>query len=181
MVGAVNRSIGSIDILVNCAGGSAREQASYFHESREEVWDSVIDRNLKSAMICSRAVIDVMMKRGSGRIINVGAGSALAGEPRLADYSGAKAGVIGFTKALAREVAPYGVTVNCVTPGVIETRAISLVPVEVKENLLRRIPMGRMGQPVEFAHEVLHLASDGSSYITGQNHVVCGGAYIGGL
>lgn len=171
--------IGAVDILVNCAGGSARGKASLFHESSEEVWDQVIDRNLKSAMICTRAVINGMIARGSGRIVNFSGGTALTGEVGLVDYCAAKAGILGFTKALAREVGALGINVNCVTPGIIETRAIQQVPADVAESLRKRIVLGRMGEPRELADTVLFLVSDDSRYITGQNHIVCGGAYIG--
>jgi len=112
MVATARNAFGPIGILVNCAGGSARDKASMFHESTEEVWDEVISRNLKSALICTRAVVNEMIAQRGGRIINFSAGSALDGQPGLADYSAAKAGVIGFTKALARELGSYGVLLH---------------------------------------------------------------------
>lgn len=171
---------GKIDILVNNAGGSARERASLFHESTEEIWDFVIGRNLKGTLICTKAVITHMMERRSGKIVNIASAAALRGEPGLADYSAAKAGVIAFTKALAKEVGSYGINVNSIAPGATETPAlleIAKSPVSIEE-IKKNIVLGRLGKPEDIANMVLFLVSDESSFITGQNHVVCGGGFI---
>jgi len=170
-----------IDILVNCAGASAREEASLFKDSREDVWTRVIDLNLKSVLICTRAVINYMIEQKAGKIINISSTSGKIGDWGLVDYSAAKAGVIGFTRALALEVAPYGINVNAICPGQMESGARAHAEVlnpffnEVVKRIYGSIPMGRRGKPEEVAEVVVFLASDESSYITGQSLCIDGG------
>ncbi len=171
MVKAVLDEFGRIDILVNNAGGGARERATLFCKSTEDIWDSVIQRNLKSVFICSRAVIEHMMQRQTGKIVNISSTAGLVGQAGMADYSAAKAAVIGFTHALAQEVASYGINVNSVAPGPIGTRAISEFQ---RDRLAPLTGLGRVGRPEEIAAMVVFLATDDADFITGQVVSVCG-------
>ena len=172
------RKMGKVDILVNNAGGSAREKVAEFGESLEATWDIVFGRNLKGPFNVTRAIINHMTKRGSGKIVNLGSGAGVSGSPKQTDYSAAKAGVIGFTKSLAKEVGVYGINVNSVSPGVIRTQAIEQVPKPLVDAIIARQSLQRMGEPEDIANAVLFLASEDASFITGQNLVVCGGARI---
>jgi 3-oxoacyl-[acyl-carrier protein] reductase len=169
---------GRIDILVNNAGGSARDKASLFHLSAEDTWDWVIGLNLKSTLLCTRAVIESMIKAKEGKIINVSSAAGLTGEAGLADYSAAKAAVIGFTKALAKEVGRFGIRVHCIAPALIETPALLRNPKEVIENIQKNILVGRLGKPKEVGNLVSFLASDEANYMTGGVHLISGGSYI---
>lgn len=170
---------GRIDILVNDAGGSARQRNTVFHESQEEVWDYVISLNLKGTLLCTRAVINHMIQRRTGKIINIGSIDGMSGAPTQADYSAAKGGVIAFTKALAKEVGTYGVNVNCVSPGTIETQAMLSLPDDVRAGRKKLTYLDRLGKPDDVAAMVAFLASDDASFITGQNMPVCGGRNLG--
>jgi len=172
-------AFGKIDILVNNAGGSPHNTRSMFHESQEEVWDIVLGVNLKGVLNCTRAVINHMMQRKSGKIINIASIAGLSGTPGLADYSAAKGGVIAFTKALAKEVAQYGINVNCVCPGPIGTEYFLTLSEEAKQKYLQSIPLGRFGRPEEVAGLVRYLASYEADYITGQTFVIDGGRSLG--
>lgn len=178
MVKAALDSFGQIDILVNVAGGSVgrfiRERYTPFSQSRKEDWDRVIDANLYSALNCTRAVINHMIERRSGKIVSFASVAGMIGMRNAVEYSAAKAGIIGFTKALAKEVAPYGINVNCISPGVVGSPRILRVPKEVIETWLKAIHLGRLGKPEEIASVVLFLVSDEASYITGENIVVDG-------
>lgn len=178
MVEAARKKFGRIDILVNNAGGSARERATLFHQSTEEVWDFVIGRNLKGVFICTRAVINDMMKRRYGKIINIASAAAHTGEAGLADYSACKAGVVGFSKVLAKEVSSYGVNVVTVSPGLVETAVFKQLPREQIEARKQDILVKRLGQPEDIASLVLFLASDEASYIVGYNYVIDGGGFL---
>jgi len=178
MVEAGITKYGRIDMLINNAGGSAREQNSQFHESSEEVWDSVIARNLKGVFICSRAVINHMIERRCGRIVNMASTYGIVGGDGFVDYAAAKAGVIGFTKSLAREVNKYGINVNAIAPGIVETRILDQIPKHVIEDSLKKLSINRFGQPQDIANMALFLVSEDSSYITGQVFTVCGGGFI---
>ena len=138
MVETALNEMGKIDILVNNAGGSARERVSEFKDSTEEVWDFIIGRNLKGQLNCTRAVINHMIERRSGKILNMASIAGVVGEAGLADYSAAKAGVIGFTKALAKEVGRYGINVNSVAPGPIRTAAFEQLPKDFVEKIARK-------------------------------------------
>lgn len=170
---------GRIDFLANNAGGSARERASLFHKSSEEVWDYVLGINLKGVLNCSRAVINHMMERKTGVIVNTASIAGVVGSPGRADYSAAKGGIIAFTKSLAKEVAGYGIRVVAVSPGVIETPMFNHIPKEHLEELRRSAPpVGRLGKPEDIARMVVFLASDDAGFITGHNFIVDGGGIL---
>jgi 3-oxoacyl-[acyl-carrier protein] reductase len=181
MVKAALDRFGIIDILVNVAGGSARlRQPGPFHDLPDEDWNAVIDLNLKGTLICCHQVIRSMIEGGGGRIINIGSVAGMIGSSvGMADYTAAKAGVIGFTKSLAKELASYGINVNCVSPGSIETPLYHTLVPEAQEKLKTGIYLKRLGRPEEVANLVVFLASDEASYITGQNYAVCGGRSLG--
>jgi 3-oxoacyl-[acyl-carrier protein] reductase len=172
MVDQVIQTFGKIDILVNNAGVT---RDTLILRMEEKDWDIVLDVNLKGVFNCSKAVVRPMIKQRSGRIINISSVSGLAGQSGQTNYSASKAGVIGFTKALAREVASRNITVNAVAPGFIPTALTVDLPEELKEAILKTTPMGRMGTPEEVASAVAFFASDEASYITGQVLSVDGG------
>ncbi len=163
---------GRLDILVNNAGITRDD---LIMRMRETDWDDVININLKGAWNCSKAVIRMMMKARYGRIVNVTSVSGQAGQLGQTNYSASKAGLIGLTKALAREVASRGITVNAVAPGYIPTALTEDLPEELTDHILGITPMGRMGTPAEVASAVVFLASGQASYITGQVLGVDGG------
>jgi 3-oxoacyl-[acyl-carrier protein] reductase len=177
MVDTVMKEFGKIDILVNNAGGSARERATLFCKSTPEVWDYVIALNLKSTFNCTRAVIDQMMRQRSGKIVNISSDTGLVGYAGFVDYSTVKAGIIGFTRALAKETASYGININAVAPGPTATRTM-LVALP-GDRFVQRTGMGRLGQPEEIASMVVYLTSKEADFITGQVFPVCGLSNIG--
>jgi len=164
-----------IDVLVNNAGIT---RDKLLMQMKEEDFDAVINVNLKSAFNCNKAVIRTMMKQRYGRIISMSSIVGLAGEAGQANYAASKAGLIGMTKALAKEVASRNITVNAIAPGFIETQMTSVLPEKVKEAILSSIPLGRPGQPEDIANVCEFLASDSASYITGQVINVSGGLLI---
>lgn len=168
----LEKDVGPLDVLVNNAGITKDGLAM---RMSDEDFDSVIDVNLKAAFRTSRAVLRGMMKKRGGRIVNVGSIVAVAGNPGQANYVASKAGLIGMTKALARELGPRSITVNAVAPGFIETDMTKDLPEELQNSLIRSIPLGRMGSAQEVANAVLFLVSDAASYITGQTIHVNGG------
>jgi 3-oxoacyl-[acyl-carrier protein] reductase len=141
----------------------------------EEDWDRVIDTNLKSTFNCSKAAVRHMIRKKYGRIINITSVSGQAGQAGQTNYSASKAGQIGFTKALAREVASRQITVNAVAPGFVTTALTEVLSPEIKEATLKATPLGRWGSPEDIAHAVAFLASDQAAYITGQVLAVDGG------
>ncbi|BAB06210.1 3-oxoacyl-[acyl-carrier-protein] reductase [Halalkalibacterium halodurans] len=165
-------TFGAVDILVNNAGIT---RDNLFMRMKEEDWDAVIDTNLKGVFHCSKAVTRPMMKQRFGRIINVSSVVGAIGNAGQANYVAAKAGVIGLTKTLARELANRNITVNAVAPGFIETDMTGELPEDVKAQMLGQIPLARLGQPEEVAKAVRFLASDDASYLTGQTIHVNGG------
>lgn len=164
---------GGVDILLNNAGGSL---TSRFVDLEEEEWDRVVDVNLKGAYLCARPVARLMIAQGSGRIINVSSNYGVKGSAPRVHYSAAKAGIIGFTKALALELAPHGITVNAVAPGPTATERVRAhYTAEAWAERGRGIPLGRTGEPADIAEAVRFLASDRARYITGQTLHVNGG------
>ncbi|MEN9654028.1 MAG: 3-oxoacyl-[acyl-carrier-protein] reductase [Chlamydiota bacterium] len=161
-----------IDTLVNCAGIT---RDNLLMRMSEEDWDRVLEVNLKSVFNLCKALARPMSKARSGSIINIASVVGLMGNAGQTNYAASKAGMIGFTKSLAKELASRGVRVNCVAPGYIETAMTDVLNPAVKEVLLSKIPLGRIGQPKEIAQAVLFLASDQASYVTGQVIAVDGG------
>jgi len=161
-----------IDILVNSAG-ITRDQLII--KLSEKDWDDVIDTNLKSIYNMIHPIVRKMIKQRFGKIINIASVVGLTGNAGQTNYAASKMGMIGFTKSLAREVGGRNISVNCIAPGYIDTDMTQVISPEAKQQVLGRIPMGRMGTPVEIAHAALFLASDESSYITGQVLTVDGG------
>jgi 3-oxoacyl-[acyl-carrier protein] reductase len=167
---------GQIDILVNNAG-TTRDMIIMMMP--EEDWDIVILTNLKSAFNCSKAAVRPMMRKRYGRIINITSVAGIAGNAGQTNYSASKAGLIGFTKSLAREVAARNITVNAVAPGFVPTDLTESVPEDIKTSSLEAIPLGRWGTPEEVAYAVAFLAEDEAGYITGQVISVDGGMVMG--
>ncbi|QUH21685.1 3-oxoacyl-[acyl-carrier-protein] reductase [Alkaliphilus sp. B6464] len=161
-----------IDILVNNAGIT---RDNLFIRMKEEDWDQVMDINLKGVFLCTKAVVRKMIKRKYGKIINLSSVVGVVGNPGQANYCASKAGVIGFTKSLAKEIAGKNITVNAIAPGFIETDMTKVLPENVKESMLEIIPMKKYGKPEDIANLVLFLSSDNASYITGQVIHVDGG------
>jgi 3-oxoacyl-[acyl-carrier protein] reductase len=172
MVEKALTTFGHVDILVNNAGIT---RDSLIMRMEESDWDTVLNINLKGVFNCSKAIIRSMMKQHYGRIINISSVSGQSGQIGQTNYSASKAGVIGFTKALAREVASRQITVNAVAPGFIPTALTNDLANELKESILKFTPLGRMGKPEEVAAAVAFLASEEAAYITGQVLAVDGG------
>ena len=170
----VNEDFGSIDILINNAGIT---RDNILLRMKEDEWEDIINTNLSSLYRMSKSVLRGMIKKRSGRIISITSVVGAMGNAGQSNYAAAKAGMIGFTKSLAREVGVRGITVNAVAPGFIETDMTSNLPDEQKEALASQIPMGRLGTADEVANAVLFLAGDSGSYITGQTLHVNGGMY----
>ncbi|WP_195573073.1 3-oxoacyl-[acyl-carrier-protein] reductase [Paenibacillus sp. 1001270B_150601_E10] len=166
---------GRIDILVNNAGIT---RDNLIMRMKEEEFDQVIETNLKGVFNCLKSVTRPMMKQRSGRIINISSVVGVMGNPGQSNYVAAKAGVIGLTKASARELASRGITVNCVAPGFIETEMTDVLPEETRAELMKSIPLARLGSPEDVAKAVLFLASDDANYMTGQTLHVDGGMYM---
>ncbi len=172
LIPAAEAALGGLDILVNNAGITKDGLAM---RMKDEDWQSVIDVNLTSNFRLCRAVMRGMMKKRTGRIINITSIVGVTGNPGQANYVASKAGVIGLTKSLAQELATRGVTVNCIAPGFIATPMTDVLNEKQKEAILGRIPAGRMGGPQDIAAAVLYLASDEAGYVTGQTLHVNGG------
>jgi 3-oxoacyl-[acyl-carrier protein] reductase len=174
-VTAGEKTLGPIDVLVNNAGLT---RDNILLRLSDADWDAVLDANLKGAFHTTRAVIKGMMKRRAGRIVNITSVVGLTGNKGQANYAASKAGLIGFTKSVAREYASRGVLVNCVAPGFIETDMTAALPDDARASLLQDIALGRLGRPEDVAGAVLFLASDLAGYVTGQVLVVDGGMVI---
>ena len=174
-IAATETALGPIDVLVNNAG-ITRDQI-LLRMSGDD-WDAVLDANLKGAFHTTRAVTKGMMKRRAGRIINITSIVGLVGNKGQANYAASKAGLIGFTKSVAKEYASRNILANCIAPGFIETDMTDALPEEAKAALLHQIALGRLGRPDDVAGAVLFLASDLAAYITGQVLVVDGGMVI---
>lgn len=166
---------GPVDVLVNNAG-ITRDGA--MHKMTPTQWEEVINTNLNSCFYMSRAVIDSMRDNKFGRIINISSMNGQLGQFGQTNYSAAKAGIFGFTKALARETASRGITVNAIAPGYIATDMVKAVKEEVMKQIVAGIPVGRLGEPEEIARAVLFLAADEASFITGETMSINGGQYM---
>ena len=165
-------TFGQVDILVNNAGIT---RDNLLLRMREEDWDAVLETNLKGVFNCTKSAARIMIKQKAGKIINITSVVGITGNAGQANYAAAKAGVIGFTKSMAKELAPRGITVNAVAPGYIATDMTAGLPDRVKDELFKGIPLGRPGTPEDVAAAVLFLASAAADYITGQTLHVDGG------
>ncbi|WOF45018.1 acetoacetyl-CoA reductase [Sphingopyxis indica] len=171
----VEEALGPTSVLVNNAGIT---RDGMFHRMSWEQWRAVLGTNLDSMFTMSRAVIEGMRERRHGRIINISSINGQKGQVGQVNYSAAKAGVIGFTKALALENAARGITVNAICPGYIDTDMVAAVPQEVRDSIVARIPVGRLGQAEEIAHAVAWLATPAAAFCTGSVLTINGGQYI---
>jgi 3-oxoacyl-[acyl-carrier protein] reductase len=169
---SVIEKYGSVDILVNNAGVT---KDNLIMRMSDDDWNIVIDTNLKGAFNGTKAVVRHMMRQRSGRIINISSVVGLIGNAGQANYAASKAGLIGLTKATAKELASRGITANCIAPGYIETDMTNRLPEKMKNALIEQIPLGRIGQAIDVAATVCFLASDEAGYITGQTFTVDGG------
>jgi len=172
---SVRAVVGHVDILVNNAGIT---RDSIFKRMTERDWNVVINTNLNSVFNVTRQVIDGMVERGWGRIVNISSVNAIKGQFGQTNYSAAKAGMAGFSKALAQEVVKKGVTVNTVSPGYVETDMVMAIRPEIREAIIGSIPMGRLARPEEIAAVVAFLVSEEAGYITGANISVNGGMHM---
>ena len=175
MLQDIRSRFGEITIVVNCAGIT---RDNFLKKMPKEDWAAVISTNLNSLFNVSRQVVESMGNAGWGRIVNISSVNGQKGQFGQTNYSAAKAGVHGFTMALAQEMARKNVTVNSVSPGYVETRMTAAVPEEIRQQIIAGVPMARMAQPVEIASAVAFLCSDEASYITGANLPVNGGMYM---
>ncbi|WP_353097761.1 3-oxoacyl-[acyl-carrier-protein] reductase [Tissierella praeacuta] len=172
MIKTMEEELGTIDILVNNAGVT---KDNLLIRMKEEDWDEVMSVNLKGTFLCTKAVSRIMMKKRYGKIINITSIVGIIGNAGQGNYSASKAGVIGFTKSMARELASRGIRVNGIAPGFIETDMTDVLKDEIKEAMLKSIPLNRFGNPKDIANLVVFLASEKSDYITGQIINVDGG------
>lgn len=169
---AAATELGPIDILVNNAGVT---RDNLLIRLTDDEWDTVLDANLRGTFVATQAVLKGMMKRRAGRIINITSISGITGNKGQANYAASKAGLIGFTKTVAKEYAGRGILANCIAPGFIDTDMTAVLPEGVRTALLEAIPLGRLGTPADIAGAVVFLASDLAAYVTGQVLVVDGG------
>lgn len=176
MIKEAEAKAGPIDVLVNCAGIT---KDGFFHKMQQSQWVDVINTNLVSVFNVTRQVVDGMRNRGFGRIINISSVNGQKGQFGQTNYSAAKAGMHGFTMALAQEVAAKGVTVNTVSPGYIQTAMTAKMPEKVLADMVSKVPVGRMGKPEEIAWTVVFLADERSGFITGTDISVNGGLHMG--
>ncbi|NQY33409.1 MAG: 3-oxoacyl-ACP reductase FabG [Alteromonadaceae bacterium] len=175
MFDVIKANYGGVDILVNNAGIT---RDNLFMRMKDEEWQDIIDTNLSSIFKISKAVIRSMMKKRQGRIINIGSVVGSMGNAGQVNYATSKAGLLGFTKSLAREVASRGITVNTVAPGFIDTDMTQKLTDEQKKGIFSQVPANRLGKPEEIASTVAFLASDAAAYITGETIHVNGGMYM---
>jgi len=176
MVKEVESKLGAVDILVNGAGIT---KDGFFHKMKLEQWEAVLKTNLDSVFNVTRQVIEGMRQRGFGRIINISSVNGQKGQVGQANYCASKAGMHGFTMALAQEVASKGITVNTISPGYVATAMIMAIREEIRNEILKQIPVGRFGQPEEIAWLITFLADERSGFITGANIAINGGMYMG--
>ncbi len=174
-VAEIEKKIGPVDVLVNNAGIT---RDSFLHKMTPEQWGEVIHTNLNSVFNMSRAVIEGMRERGFGRIISISSINGQQGQMGQTNYSAAKAGLIGFTKALALESAAKGITVNAIAPGYTDTEMVRAVAPDVLKKIIARIPVGHLGKPEDIANMVVFLAADETSFATGATFSLNGGQYL---
>jgi 3-oxoacyl-[acyl-carrier protein] reductase len=172
VVDAVTERFGGLDVLVNNAGIT---RDGLLARMKDDAWDDVLNTNLRGAFYLTRAAAKTMMRQRSGKIINISSVVGLTGNAGQANYAASKAGLIGMTRSVAKELGSRNIQVNAIAPGFIVTDMTDSLPEALKEQLLKQIPLGRMGQPEEIANVAAFLASDRSDYITGQVIAVCGG------
>jgi len=175
LVEAAKERYGRLDLLVNNAGIT---RDGLLIRMKDDDWDRVMEVNLRGAFLVTRAAAKLMVRQRSGRIINIASTAGAMGNPGQVNYSAAKAGLIGFTKATARELAHWGILVNAVAPGLIETDMAAAIPAAAREALLEQVPLKRIGSAREVAEMVGFLAGDGAAYVTGQVFPVNGGLYM---
>jgi 3-oxoacyl-[acyl-carrier protein] reductase len=175
VVETARERFGRLDLLVNNAGIT---RDGLLVRMKDEDWDRVLEVNLRGAFVMTRAAAKVMIRQKGGRIVNMASAAGAMGNAGQANYSASKAGLIGFTKATARELSHWGILVNAVAPGLIETDMAAAIPAAAREALLAQVPLGRVGTPREVAEVVGFLAGEGATYITGQVFHVNGGLYI---
>ena len=174
-VAAVESELGPVDVLVNNAGIT---RDGFFHKMTHQQWSDVIRVNMDSVFNMSRHVIEGMRERGWGRIVNISSINGQKGQVGQTNYSAAKAGMIGFTKALALENAKKGITVNCIAPGYIDTDMVAQVPQNVLDGIIAQIPVGRLGRGEEIADMVSFLAGERAGFVTGATLTLNGGQYL---
>lgn len=175
MMKEIQNKVGTVDVLVNNAGIT---KDAPLHKMTAEQWYEVIDTNLNSVFNCSRLVIDGMLAKGWGRIINISSVNGQKGQYGQTNYATAKSGMYGFSKSLALEVAKKGITVNSISPGYIATSMVMAIREDIREKIIAQIPVGRFGTPEEIAKLVTYLASDDAQYITGANLAINGGMHM---
>jgi len=174
-IAKVEAEVGPIDILINNAGIT---RDGFMHKMETEQWNAVIDTNLSSLFYMTKPVLEGMRARGFGRVVNISSINGQAGQFGQTNYSAAKAGVHGFTKALAQEVARKGITVNTIAPGYINTDMVAAVPEKVLEGIISKIPVGRLGEADEIAQAILYLCGPNSGFITGSCLSINGGQHM---
>jgi acetoacetyl-CoA reductase len=175
MVRRIESDIGPVDVLVNNAGIT---RDNMFRKMQASDWNAVIDVNLNSVFNVTHQVLPGMAERGWGRVINISSVNGIKGQFGQANYSAAKAGILGFTKAIAQEVARKGVTVNAIAPGYVGTDMVMAIKPEVREQIVAQIPMGRLGKPEEIGKLVAYLSSEHAGYMTGSTLSINGGLHM---
>ncbi|MGB2827823.1 MAG: glucose 1-dehydrogenase [Dehalococcoidales bacterium] len=175
MAKAVLDKFGQVDILANIAGGAFPSKMGSFAQSNREIWDLNINLNLFGTFNCTHAIVNHMMERKKGKIVNIASVAGMVGQATTADYAAAKGGIIAFTKSMAKELAPYGINVNCVSPAMTGTERVRSMPQDFLQKQIDYIHLHRYGEPEEIANVVVFLASDEASFVTGANYVADGG------